>query len=143
MLKPGEISIDYDFDVVMSIVDVEAQSEHFLLKLVGEFLGETGGEMGYKNLYISDYKQSRAVSTKSPSMGPPFRSPLICLERGITNGNLPQMSSQRLYKGLFQNAQGKAYHHHGAAEGDGQVQAGERRELEVQHRQVSSGQAVR
>lgn len=40
---------------MMSIVDVEAQSEHFLIKLDGEFLGETGGENGYTNKYIGTW----------------------------------------------------------------------------------------
>lgn len=39
----------------MSIVDVEAQSEHFLVNLDGTFWGETGGERGYKNQYIGNY----------------------------------------------------------------------------------------
>ena len=53
--KPHDIEVNYDYDIIMSIVDVEAQSEHFLLKLDGEFFGETGGENGYKNLYVGNY----------------------------------------------------------------------------------------
>ncbi|KAK4450467.1 hypothetical protein QBC34DRAFT_349222 [Podospora aff. communis PSN243] len=53
--KPYDIQVDFNFDVIMSIVDVEAQSEHFLIKLDGEFFGETGGEVGYKNQYVGNY----------------------------------------------------------------------------------------
>ncbi|KAL2148657.1 hypothetical protein VTH82DRAFT_2211 [Thermothelomyces myriococcoides] len=53
--KPYDIEVNYDFDIIMTIVDIEAQSEHFLIKLDGEFLGETGGENGYKNVYVGNY----------------------------------------------------------------------------------------
>ncbi|KAK4655153.1 hypothetical protein QC762_404270 [Podospora pseudocomata] len=53
--QPYETTINFDFDVIMSIVDVEAQSEHFLVNLDGTFWGETGGERGYKNQYIGNY----------------------------------------------------------------------------------------
>jgi hypothetical protein len=53
--QPCVMSVEFDSDVVMSLVDVEAQSSHFLVKLNGEFLGETGGEYGYKNTYTGWY----------------------------------------------------------------------------------------
>lgn len=53
--QPYETTINFDFDVIMSIVDVETQSEHFLVNLDGTFWGETGGERGYKNQYIGNY----------------------------------------------------------------------------------------
>ncbi|KAM4064431.1 hypothetical protein HRG_006242 [Hirsutella rhossiliensis] len=67
--KPFEMWVNYDDPVVMSIVDVEAQSEHFLLKLDDEFLGETGGEDGYVNKYIGDWN-----------------NPEWCLLNGYTRG---------------------------------------------------------
>ncbi|KAK4235965.1 hypothetical protein C8A03DRAFT_36151 [Achaetomium macrosporum] len=67
--KPFETTVNFDFDVVMSIVDIEAQSEHFLVKLDGEFLGETGGEIGYKNVYTGEYN-----------------NPEWCLLNGYTRG---------------------------------------------------------
>lgn len=50
--KPFETTSNYDFPVILVATDREAQSEHFLLELDDEFLGETGGEIdGYTNLY--------------------------------------------------------------------------------------------
>lgn len=37
----------------MNFTDVETQSEHFLIKLDGEFL--TGGEHDYKNEYVGNW----------------------------------------------------------------------------------------
>ncbi|KAK4187739.1 hypothetical protein QBC35DRAFT_384308 [Podospora australis] len=56
--QPFVTEINFDEDVIMSIVDVEAQSEHFLIKLDGEFWGETGGERGYKNQYVGNYNDA-------------------------------------------------------------------------------------
>lgn len=39
----------------MNFTDVGTQSEHFLIKLDGEFLGETGGEHDYKNEYVGNW----------------------------------------------------------------------------------------
>lgn len=50
--RPFETTTNYNFPVILVATDREAQSEHFLLELDGEFLGETGGEIdGYTNLY--------------------------------------------------------------------------------------------
>ena len=67
--KPFDLETNFLFPVIMSIVDVEAQSEHFLLKLDNEFLGETGGEDGYKNVYVGNYND-----------------PEWCLTNGYTRG---------------------------------------------------------
>lgn len=40
----------YDFPVVLSVTDTLNQAEHFLIKVNGNFVGETGGETGYSNL---------------------------------------------------------------------------------------------
>jgi hypothetical protein len=49
------MTVDYPYDVVMSIVDVEAQSEHFSIYLDDQFYGETGGENGYVNKYVGNW----------------------------------------------------------------------------------------
>ncbi|KAH8663355.1 hypothetical protein BGZ61DRAFT_562607 [Ilyonectria robusta] len=67
--KPHEMWVEYDFPVVMSIVDVEAQSEHFLLKLDDKFLGETGGENGYKNEYVGQYWDAEWCLTNGYTRG--------------------------------------------------------------------------
>jgi len=55
--------------VILTLVDTETQSEHFLLKMDGEYLGETGGENGYTNQYIGDWN-----------------NPEWCLTNGYTRG---------------------------------------------------------
>lgn len=67
--KPHEMWVEYDFPVIMSIVDVEAQSEHFLLKLDDKFLGETGGENGYKNEYVGQYWDAEWCLTNGYTRG--------------------------------------------------------------------------
>lgn len=67
--RPYKFEIEYDFPVILTLVDTETQSEHFLLRMDGEYLGETGGENGYKNEYIGDYN-----------------NPEWCLTNGYTRG---------------------------------------------------------
>jgi len=67
--KPLEIEVDYSFDVMMTLVGTQAQSEHFLVKLDGEFLGETGGEDGYKNLYTGYYNDPEWCLVKKYTRG--------------------------------------------------------------------------
>jgi hypothetical protein len=67
--KPYKFKIEYDFPVILTLVDTETQSEHFLLKMDGEYLGDTGGEDGYTNQYIGDYN-----------------NPEWCLTNGYTRG---------------------------------------------------------
>lgn len=52
---PYETTVDFDTDVVMTLVDVETQGGHYLVRLDGLLLGETGGERGYKNAFVGYY----------------------------------------------------------------------------------------
>lgn len=63
----------------MTIVDVEAQSEHFLVNVAGKFKGETGGETGYTNVYRGYYND-----------------PYWCLANGYTRGWFRIPAGQRV-----------------------------------------------
>lgn len=84
--KPYKFEIEYDFPVILTLVDTETQSEHFLLKMDGEYLGETGGENGYTNQYIGDYN-----------------NPEWCLTNGYTRGyfRIPAGMHSRVW-GIFE-----------------------------------------
>ncbi len=47
---PYVFSTNYNFPVILTITDTLEQAEHFLVKLNGQFLGESGRETGYSNV---------------------------------------------------------------------------------------------
>ncbi|GAB1315338.1 hypothetical protein MFIFM68171_05548 [Madurella fahalii] len=53
--QPYETVVDFDSDVIMTLVDVETQGGHYLVRLDGILLGETGGEKGYRNAFVGYY----------------------------------------------------------------------------------------
>ncbi|KAK3196577.1 hypothetical protein K4F52_000459 [Lecanicillium sp. MT-2017a] len=48
--KPVVLRTNYDFPVILSIVDTYNQAEHYVVTANGKFIGETGGETGYSNV---------------------------------------------------------------------------------------------
>ncbi|KAF2725368.1 hypothetical protein K431DRAFT_309518, partial [Polychaeton citri CBS 116435] len=66
---PFTTQINYNYPVILTIVDTLNQAEHFLVKNNAEFIGETGGETGYTNLRYCGSDGACSIKNKNYSRG--------------------------------------------------------------------------
>lgn len=67
--RPLTISTNYDFPVILTVVDNYNQAEHFLIKNNGQFIGETGRETGYSNANTCGANNDCALNSKDYTRG--------------------------------------------------------------------------
>lgn len=67
--KPVIIRTDYTYPTVLTVTDTVNQAEHWLIRLNGAFVGESGGETGYTNVDYVGFNGDAAVKDGRYSKG--------------------------------------------------------------------------